>query len=206
MRETIDVKKNKNGDLEYIWKAGRNRYILSSNWNYITPVDKKGTNLKETLKEISNDYDRVNKKLNIFRHSNHVYFYSDGNTDPWIITTYSIIRLLSKLTGRDYETRYLYLNRVKIVNKNSELVPTNILVDNLLLSDIIKEIFKNDSEYLKDYEFLLDFCDDTTELDGLFIELDEEKPQPEDVLKLLLSLSQEDQKKVITNYLNEVVK
>lgn len=202
MKETLNILKNEDGGLSYVWKIGRIAHTLNSNWNYRC----KGVevNLLEEIKKLNLEETRINKKFNIFRKDNQHYFYSDGNSDAWVIVSNFILEVLSKFTGKDYRLKFLKGNRISIVNTNKELLPSNILVGNKLLSDIIKFIFEVDGSELSSYAFLLEYCNDSTELDSLFKE--SEYDQVTMLFNMYNELSTTEQKMLLEKIINNSIK
>lgn len=202
MKETLNILKNEDGGLSYVWKIGRSTHTLKSNWNYRC----KGVevNLLDEIKKLNLEETRINKKFNIFRKDNQHYFYSDGNSDAWVIVSNFILEVLSKFTGKDYRLKFLKGNRISIVNTNKELLPSNILVGNKLLSDIIKFIFEVDGSELSSYAFLLEYCNDSTELDSLFKE--SEYDQVTMLFNMYNELSTTEQKMLLEKIVNNSIK
>ena len=198
MKRTLALFVNNNDNLTCGWRAGRNQYFLESNWTYTRPD--RGFGLRDELKNLESDYDRVNKKFNIFRHDNEHYFYSDGNTDPWIIMSHFILEMFSRATGKDYRGRYLHKKRITLINEKSDLIPSNIKVDSMLLSDIIRVIFNSeDSKELEDYKCVLDYCDDTNDMDELF----KDKVSVDHVFSMYNELTLDDQKDLLKRIIEE---
>lgn len=204
MKRTLTLFVNEFDNLVFGWKVGRNQYFLESDWTYSCSGKGIGIDLQEELKNLENDYDRVNKKFNIFRHDNDHYFYSDGNTDPWIIVSHFILEMFSKETGKDYRGRYLNKKRISLINEKGNLIPSNIKVDNMLLSDIIRVILNSeDHDQLKEFEFILDFCDDSNEMDELF---SVETVTLKNVLDQFYKLSEDEQLEMVKKVIEEKYK
>lgn len=201
MRKTLTLFIDSDDNIVCGWKLGRSQYFLDSSWQYKRPGGSV-FNLKDELKNLDSDYDRVNKKFNIFRHNNEHYFYSDGNTDPWIIMTHFILEVLSFGTQRDYRRKYLDGKRISVINNKLDLIPSNIKVDNMLFSDIIRIIFSTDADILKDYEFLLDYCDGRNDMDELF----KSEKNIDQVHEMYKKLTLSDQKSLLQKIIEDQLK
>ena len=112
--------------------------------------------------------------------------------------------MFSKETGKDYRGRYLNKKRISLINEKGNLIPSNIKVDNMLLSDIIRVILNSeDHDQLKEFEFILDFCDDSNEMDELF---SVETVTLKNVLEQFYKLSEDEQLEMVKKVIEEKYK
>lgn len=189
------------GNLCLHWFCGTFQYVLNSRWDYSKPQGylHPYTNIRQELKNYNTDPTRKNLKFNIFRNDNANYFYSDGNTDAWVIMAHFILEKLSEKTNIDY--RKMYLNkRIYMPDTGKDLLPINILVDNRLLSDIICEIFEQAKPCtFEEYDFLLDFCVESKELENLF-----EESKLTQTYNLFNSLDNTEKKEFLTKIIGEM--
>jgi hypothetical protein len=89
-------------------------------------------------------------------------------------------------------------------DEKGNLIPSNIKVDNMLLSDIIRVILNSeDHDQLKEFEFILDFCDDSNEMDELF---SVETVTLKNVLEQFYKLSEDEQLEMVKKVIEEKYK
>lgn len=186
-----------NGILGYSWSMQDQskktvQFYLNSKFDY--SARDVGYNLRNEIITLKNDYDRVNKNFSIFRINNENFFYSDGNTKPWIIVSHFILEVLNQeVFGVKFRDIYLKDKSIEIVNINDNLDPRNIKIGGTrMLSDIIIEIFEKYIEVgtLNEYLWLYTFCNSNTKMDDLFSEntnSEKVKNLLNDVIKLTLN-------------------